>query len=349
MSLQRQRHQLNRPLGRVATHLKRHGPTRQAVAWFGLCLLRLSSHRAGLVLVYHGVGEPHGRPEHELVPTIGESEFGAHLRYLSRYYRVVPAAEIRESAARRRRGERFPVALTFDDDLGSHRRVVAPMLEALHLHATFFLTGEFLSGGGNYWWQLLQEAWNRSEANGDELPRTIPALRTLADPNLREIGAAIEGLPLDRRRVVAAELTASLGAIAQCRLLEREDVLHLMKAGHMIGFHTADHDRLDLLSDHELSNALTFRREQLEASIGRPMHSLAYPHGAADARVASVALAHCYGRGFTTETVAVNPTDNPALIGRIAPLPGGLTHLSVPLVRALVRSWVRRGRPRHRA
>ena len=86
-------------------------------------LARLSSSRVGVVVVYHRVGgtEP-GDPHRELLPTLPADELDEQLRHLQRNYRVVPATEILEATRSRRRGQPFPVAVTFDDDLESHVR-----------------------------------------------------------------------------------------------------------------------------------------------------------------------------------------------------------------------------------
>ena len=80
-------------------------------------ILRLSARRAGLALVYHRIGDPPGDPDRELVPARGTAQFESELRHLKKRYRVVPASRLLEAAAARRRGERFPVSITFDDDL----------------------------------------------------------------------------------------------------------------------------------------------------------------------------------------------------------------------------------------
>src|SRR5205807_10488023 len=92
---------------------------------------RWSPLRRGVVIVYHGVGDPQGDWTRELLPTLGTRLFDSQLRHLRRRYHVVPASQILAAAAGRRRGKRFPVALTFDDDLLSHVLTATPTLERL--------------------------------------------------------------------------------------------------------------------------------------------------------------------------------------------------------------------------
>ena len=103
--------------------------------------LRLSARRAGIALVYHRIGDPPGDPDRELVPARGTAQFESELRHLKKHYRLVPASRLLEAAAGRRRGERFPVSITFDDDLSSHVEVAMPILERQGLPATFLVGG----------------------------------------------------------------------------------------------------------------------------------------------------------------------------------------------------------------
>src|SRR5438105_5049867 len=79
---------------------------------------RLTATQAGIVIVYHRVGgDTSGDPKREILPAVSEETFKRQLEHLRRNYLVVPAAGILEAVKSRRRGQRFPVALTFDDDL----------------------------------------------------------------------------------------------------------------------------------------------------------------------------------------------------------------------------------------
>jgi peptidoglycan/xylan/chitin deacetylase (PgdA/CDA1 family) len=63
----------------------------------------------------------------------------------------------------------------------------------------------------------------------------------------------------------------------------------LAEAGWEIGSHTRTHPRLTELDDQTLRDELGGSREELEARLGRPCRSLAYPYGDVDRRVAKAA------------------------------------------------------------
>jgi peptidoglycan/xylan/chitin deacetylase (PgdA/CDA1 family) len=277
---------------------------RVAVAPLLARVVRLSGRRVGVALVYHGLDEVAGDPARELVPAHGRRVFEAQMRHLAACYDVVPAAELPAAIAARRRGRRFPVAVTFDDDLASHRRVAMPVLSRLKLPATFFLSG----AAHAFWWERLQSAVDAGMPVAALLP--VPA----GGAGIHELATAIGALPADERDAVAERLPA-----ASERGLAEEDVSELTAAGFEIGWHTLRHDYLPSLGDAELARAMVDGRHRLEAIAGRSVRAIAYPHGAADRRVAAAARAAGYTTGFTTLPVAALPGDDPLLLGRLEP------------------------------
>ena len=131
---------------------------------------RWSKRRVGLALCYHRISDPQGDPERELVPPLGIKGFEAHVRYLNRHCRLVRASELLEAARERRRGEPFPVAITFDDDLPSHVQGAMPVLERHGAPATFFLCGASLERPFAFWWERLQRAWDRGRVDRADAP-----------------------------------------------------------------------------------------------------------------------------------------------------------------------------------
>jgi peptidoglycan/xylan/chitin deacetylase (PgdA/CDA1 family) len=76
-----------------------------------------------------------------------------------------------------------------------------------------------------------------------------------------------------------------------------DDLARLADAGWEIGSHTATHARLIDLDDESLASELRGSREACEQALGANCGSIAYPHGAADARVVAAARAAGYRAG----------------------------------------------------
>jgi peptidoglycan/xylan/chitin deacetylase (PgdA/CDA1 family) len=295
--------------------------------------LRASGLRAGLVVVYHGV-HLDGRRRPALPPALPVSQLAAELRHLRGSYAVVPASGILEAAASRRRGRRFPVAVTFDDDLTSHAQLAAPALRALGLPASFFLCGASLDGPHAFWWERLARL-PPGAANMEWLGSTVGAR---VGESLDAAAAAIERLAPGDRDGVARALLERAGPDPPDAGMRAHDVQALAQTRFELGFHTLRHHPLTGLDDAALATALEEGRDRLAAAAGWPLALLAYPHGRADARVAGAARRAGYRRAFTADAVAVRPTDDPLLLGRMHGGGPTLGHFALRLVQALVRA-----------
>jgi peptidoglycan/xylan/chitin deacetylase (PgdA/CDA1 family) len=296
-------------------------------------VLRFSGRRVGLAVVYHSVGDPPGDPRRELVPALGTQLFEAQLRHLNNSYRLVPASELFEATTRRRRGQRFPAAVTFDDDLSSHARIALPILRKLEVSAAFFVSGTSLDGPFTFWWEGLQLAVDR----GLELPEMLQGSGPAEGRDIHELGRRIEAMAPEERDAVASELAALVGPDPPDAGLCAADIQALVAAGSEIGFHTVRHDPLPTLDDQALRRALRHGRSRLEEVIGQDLTLIAYPHGRTDERVAEAARAAGYRVGFSGVPEPVQPTSDPLLLGRFNPSYRSVGHLAVQLARALVR------------
>ena len=300
--------------------------------------LRLSGRRAGIALVYHSLAERTGAPDLELVPPHGTKLFEAQLRHLTRTYRLVVADDLPDAVAQRRRGERFPVAITFDDDLASHVRLALPALLRHGVRATFFLTGTTLEGPRYFWWQQLQHAVASDPKRLSELLRSLGVEQVEVDPSaVHDLGRRIEGLEPGVREVFVGALRDSFDGPLEAGVSD-EDVRALVAAGMEIGFHTRGHHVLPSLDEEALNAAFEDGRAELERPVGERVTVVAYPHGRADERVAAAARDADFRTGFTGVAVPVGPRDDPLLLGRLVPSHRSARHLAAELAAALIRA-----------
>jgi peptidoglycan/xylan/chitin deacetylase (PgdA/CDA1 family) len=286
-------------------------------------LARMSSSRAGVVTVYHRVHGVGGDSSVEILAAVSSGVFRRQLRHLRRQYRVVPAAELLDAVRSRRRGERFPASITFDDDLACHVRNAVPALQREGLPATFFLGGVSLHEPHPFWWEDLQRTVDGRLVEPDALPHVAEGdLRAALERSPKAIfrvAASIERLDPPERNETAVALRAAVGPPADDEGLRTGQVQSLVAAGFDVGFHTLGHDALPALSDTALEQALDEGRDALAALIGTRLDLISYPHGKADERVAEAARAAGFTRGFTTKRSRVTAETDPLLIPRIAP------------------------------
>ncbi len=267
----------------------------------------------GVALVYHRVGDPAGDPDRELVPRRGTAQFEAELRHLRRCSRAVPAWQLLDAAAGRRRGERFPVAITFDDDVSCHAEVAMPILARNGMPATFFVGGVSLAAPFVFWWESLQQAFDEGRQR-----EAVAVVQAEGSSGIHELGRRIQDMRPGERDRVSARLR-ELAAPDERNALTAGQLRALASAGFEIGFHTRRHDPLPQLSDEQLAAAMTDGRRELAEVAGREVTTISYPHGAADERVAAAARAAGYRFGFTAARRAARTTDDPLLLGRVGP------------------------------
>jgi peptidoglycan/xylan/chitin deacetylase (PgdA/CDA1 family) len=285
--------------------------------------LRGSKLRAGLILLYHDVGDRDGDPERELVPPISRARFARQLAFLRRHYRVVELSDLQAAAAARRRGERFPVAVTFDDDLGHHVTHALPELRAANVPATFFLCGSFLKEPRDYWWQRLQRA---VDGGADVAP-------LVGSGTIHGQGLVMEALAPELRDDAADGLGQLAGPAPQSELLTADDARRLPR----VGFHTVRHDALTTLDDEQLAHALTDGRQGLAEVTGYPIDTIAYPHGQFDSRVVKAVREQGFLIGVTSRQEAVTPDADPLALGRYVPsVDASIGHFALGLVHTLL-------------
>lgn len=270
----------------------------------------LSSRRAGVALVYHRVGDPAGDPRCELLPALGSALFSAQVNHLARHYRVVVASQLLAAARTRRRGDPFPVAITFDDDLAAHAEVAAPILRAAGATATFFVSGASLGGPHRFWWERLQVAVDA---------RLDLAGIGHARGNIHDLGRQIQNMPPHERDEVDATLARLVGPDPEDSGLRADAVRRLVASGFEIGFHTRRHDLLTPLDDDRLRDAMRSGVGELADVVGTQIRTIAYPYGSAGARVAHAAREAGFEAGFTGSSGAVTERSDPLLLGRISP------------------------------
>lgn len=283
---------------------------------------RLSGRRAGLIVLFHLVSDRQGDHRRELVAPIERSLYERQLRHLCRHYDVVSLEELPAAVKARRRWQRHPVSVTFDDDAAEHTAHALPALRERGVNATFFLTGSWARRDrGQLWWHDLQRAADAGLA-----------------PDGRDLFRAayeIARLPPAQRDAEAARLR-DLAEPGRQEEMSEDQVSQLVGAGQSIGFHTHRHYALPVLDDGELELALSELRPEVEAAAGAALTQFAYPHGDFDQRVVDAVRAHGFAIGVTCRRTAVTPQTDPLRLGRVEIKGASLGDFVVQVVRGLL-------------
>ena len=277
------------------------------VAFLVCHVIRLSQKKVGLALVYHSIADRNGDPAFHLVPPHGVEIFRAQMRFARNCFEIVPASELVSAIGQRSRGARFPLAVTFDDDLISHCRAAA-ILDELGMTGTFFLTGATLEAPRGFWWQLLQACYDRG------LGVPAAAIAGMKGGGLHAAALTIQHMPSGKREDTCARLRDLLNGGEPEPGLRTDDIRTLLAARAEIGFHTLHHDYLPNTPDDALDAAVSEGQERLEAASGKAIRTIAYPHGGADQRVAAAARRAGFVYGFVGQPAAIKLEDDPLLL-----------------------------------
>lgn len=116
-------------------------------------IVQLGNRGAGIILMYHRIGEPGDDP---WALAVTPAHFEEHLRVLSRVREVVPLSELAMRLVQGKTVNRL-AALTFDDGYADNLYEAKPLLEKSRMRATVFVTTDGVGPRGRYWWDEL--AW----------------------------------------------------------------------------------------------------------------------------------------------------------------------------------------------
>jgi peptidoglycan/xylan/chitin deacetylase (PgdA/CDA1 family) len=155
------------------------------------------------------------------------------------------------------------------------------------------------------------------------------------EPTIHELSRQIERVSPAAQSEVRDSLLMLLSQVGEPQGMPIEHVGVLARAFE-VGFHTRGHYRLVSLPDSDLVEAVTAGRDVLERAARRRIDLIAYPYGAADARVAAAARDAGYSAGFVGAGVALRRNTDPLLQPRVRPSSGSLGHFALSLARALL-------------
>ena len=122
-------------------------------------------------------------------------------------------------------------------------------------------------------------------------------------------------------RLAARELPATVfvttGYIGRDGFLDSTQLRELAAmAGVEIGAHSVGHPRLDQLDKGSIRNEITESRRELEAQIGSPVTTFAYPHGCHDARVIAAVREAGFSGAAAVKNALSHPDDDPYAVAR---------------------------------
>ena len=282
-------------------------------AGLGRLVTRLN-RRAPKVLMLHSCEETETDFTRGLAINTTPSQFASHLQFLSRYYRIIPLAELMSGSP-----PECAVAITFDDGFRSVYEQAWPLLRSLGLPATCYLTTDVIGNRSLIWINELNWFLHRHGA----VARRIVAGSLGLDPRL-SASELVENARLQKDPSRTSEILNRLRAETGCdpgatarshRLYVDWNETEEMAAGGMtFGNHTCSHPMLENLTEDQ-ARAEIREAGSVLARLPGACQTLAYPFGSHNA--STVRIARELGYVCLLDVEGTNAPLDLSSIGRI--------------------------------
>jgi peptidoglycan/xylan/chitin deacetylase (PgdA/CDA1 family) len=251
-----------------------------AAPWLLKSIAALGSVRQRLsILIFHRVLP---KPDPLFPSEVDAARFDAMLGLLKGCFNLVSL----EAGLAGLQGGTLPpraACITFDDGYADNAEIALPILQRHGVAATFFVATGFLDGG-RMWNDTVIELVRRAPATVD-LSRAgfgVLQLDTLArrQAAIGTLLGKLKYMPLDERLDQVELLRELVGvALPDDLMMRSHQVRELHAAGMEIGGHTVNHPILARLSPERARREIADGKHALEALIGAPVRSFAYPNG----------------------------------------------------------------------
>jgi peptidoglycan/xylan/chitin deacetylase (PgdA/CDA1 family) len=241
------------------------------------------------IVTYHHIQEDD--PSYPYDPDVADAtpaQFRRQMETLAKYCTPIGIDELIRAVE----GEplpKNPVMVTFDDGYRSCHDVALPILRAVGVRATFFVSTSFVEERRLYWWERIALAVSQTKVPRVTITYPRPMELDLADGKLRnrlnDLVKNTPGLDIDR---FLAELCVALHVewnhdierdYANGLIMTWDQVRAMARAGMDVESHGRHHRVLKTLDDDMLHDELAGSRADLEAALGRRIRAVAYPVG----------------------------------------------------------------------
>ena len=304
-----------------------------------------------VILKYHHIAGPEHQGLFAFERNVPLQLFRQQMRFLKRACRVIPLEDLAnpDTPMHHQNSSRPLVAITLDDGYLDNFRYAFPVLQEFGFTATFFIATAYVSTGITYP-RARVKALFRHNTQGVE-DRATEDLGLRRDPKEDEeqfvarVGDELFlGRPPEEINALLERWEQALGRDASrdtaIQVMDWENLETLRRAGMTIGAHTVNHRRLVDLAREEVLQELRSSREELQARLGVPITSFAFPDGRID-EVSLQAVKEEFTLACTSETgIESLPLTQPHLLRRASP--SDYLPAFAALVSGLAHWWRRR-------
>ncbi|MBI5761247.1 MAG: polysaccharide deacetylase family protein [Planctomycetales bacterium] len=253
------------------------------------------------------------------------SDFGWQMEYVRRNFTPITFATLGKILDGEAECPRRPIIVTFDDGYDDNYLHAFPVLHAMGIPATMFISTGYIGTAKTYWYDHLSHlllttkrssvfvaGLNESLELGDVRSRRVATRRLLSH---------LKRVPNDQRLATIDELDASLdgdadrSATFESGPMTWQQVCEMSAAGIEIGSHSESHPILANVSDGELHHELDESKRSIQSYVRRPVTAISYPVGgttAFDNRVCAAvkSVGYRFGVAYVPGTNPMNALDH---------------------------------------
>lgn len=311
----------------------------------------LSDRGRWTILTYHRIIERLDEDPYRSGMSVRSDRFRVQLEWLASQFDVRTVGDALRAL---RSGEplaRPLLSISFDDGYLDNLRVAAPILGAVGLPASFYVTVGGLDAPPPFWWDRVTHAVRtgarRTPLSSTELTLPGPEHRWSTSPLSR--GQLVETLLDALWRLPEHAVPSTVVAVERAlegdpapgptlpARLDRDGVRALHRLGFEIGAHSVDHVNLCLRDEAGMRAEMVDSRTELERTLGVPVPGFAYPGGRIDDPVVACARDCGFDYALTTLTGTNRATDDPLRLRRIGAPDAALADFKRAFARALDR------------
>lgn len=259
----------------------------------GISAFRAQRQGAMRIVMFHGVGED----------DYPADVFEAQLKYLAKYFSIVPLESILDKVTSQNPSFCNEVALTFDDGLRNHYTVVYPILKRLGISATFFVCPGLIERG---LWLWNHEARERLRSLSIAHRASLCSELQIPGKSVKEMIDWMKSLGPDaRKRSEEALRKATPNFKPTDQQRKQYDIMSWHELESMdpnlitIGSHSVSHPILTTLNPVDLSFEIRASRRLLEERLQRPIENFCYTDKAINASVIKC-VGECYRSAVTS-------------------------------------------------
>jgi peptidoglycan/xylan/chitin deacetylase (PgdA/CDA1 family) len=254
------------------------------------------------------------------------------MEVITKRFRVVSMDDVALFAAGRLTLPSHSVAVTFDDGFRDNSMFAAPILDAVGVPATFYVTVDAIGSDLVPWFCRLRHAFGATRAQTWLDPSNDLTHDLMTQSSRRRAFLACSALCARQSGTRQEEVIGGIEAALDVEplrpstelMMSWEDVRNLRRAGHIIGSHTLTHPNLAQIPVEEAKHELIESRRRLEAMLGEPVRHFSYPNPILQPHWSRQTIDLARQAGYETSV-----TSNDGVV-RILPDPHALRRISAP-------------------